>query len=146
VQRTPNDDGLCISWLWENLKRNTKVVVWDDDGREIPIPADDTPLYYNPNGGTSYHASANCRSVRDKYLPLTAFAYGDLDGKFKKLTPCPHCVPAQRKSVIEERNAENLEIAQHYQNPILTGEEIAPSVNNGAQEEATEGVVTIVIR
>ena len=145
VQRTPNDDGLCISWLWENLKRNTKVIVWDDDGREIPVPADDTPLYYNPNGGTSYHASANCRSVRDKYLPLTAFAYGDLDGKFKKLTACPHCVPAQRKSVIEERNAENLEVARHYQNPILTGESIPAGVSAPAQEE-TESVVTIIIR
>ena len=88
---------------------------------------------------------ATCRSVRDKYLPLTAFAYGDLEGKFKKLTACPHCVPAQRKSVIEERNAENMAIAKHYQNPILTGEHIPAGVSTPAQEE-TEGVVTIIIR
>ena len=79
VARTANDEGLCISWLAENLKKkNTKVVVWDDDGRTLPYPDDDLEVYYNPDGGTSYHATANCRSVRDKYLPLTAFTYGEV--------------------------------------------------------------------
>ena len=139
VQRTANDDGLCIRWLWDNLKRNTKVIVWDDDGRTIPIPADDTRLYYNPDGGASYHATATCRSVREKFLPLTAFTYGELEtGKYAKLSACPHCAPVQRKSVIAEREKQNLEIAQHYQNPILTGERAPVGVSVEQQETQEE--------
>jgi hypothetical protein len=48
VARLPNEDGLDQTWLWNNLKRYTKIVIWDDAGREIPYPADDTLLYYNP--------------------------------------------------------------------------------------------------
>ncbi len=150
VQRTPNDDGLCISWLWDNLKRNTKVVIWDDDGRDIPIPDDDTPLYYNPDGGTSYHASANCKSVREKFLPLTGFTYAELDTTYQKLTPCPHCAPAQRESVIEERIAENEKIGEHYQNPAYTGEEVPSGVSaapaSGGEDDDSYGEVSIIIR
>ncbi|MBQ7866744.1 MAG: L,D-transpeptidase [Clostridia bacterium] len=148
VQRTPNDDGLCISWLWENLKRNTKVVIWDDDGRTIPYPDDSTELYYNPNGGTSYHASATCRSVRDKYLPLTGFAYAELDGTYAKLDPCPHCVPAQRKSIIDERNEQWFELAEALNHPMVTGETVAEgaSVVVGEDDESAYGEVSIIIK
>ena len=122
VQRTPNEDGLCIRWLWNNIKRKTKVLVWDDDGRTIPYPDDDLTLYYNPNGGTSYHAYAECASVRAKYLPLKPFAYSELDTAYAKLEPCPHCAPAQRKAVIDERAAENRKLGEHFQNPAYTGE------------------------
>ena len=150
VQRTPNEDGLCISWLWENLKRNTKVIVWDDDGREIPIPDDDTPLYYNPDGGSSYHAYATCKSVRDKYLPLTGFTYAELDTTYKKLEPCANCVPVQRKSVIAEREAENIKLGEHFQNPMFTGEEVPSGVSVSAsvsqEEEESYGEVSIIIK
>lgn len=113
VARYANDEGLNISWLWDNLKRGTKVIVWDDDGRTLPYPDDSTELYYNPNGGSSYHSTARCRSVRDKFLPLTAFTYGQLDeGGFAKLAPCPHCSPAKRKAVIDEINQERLDVAE----------------------------------
>ena len=133
VARTPNDEGLCISWLWENLKKNTKVLIWDDDGRTLPYPDGSTELYYNPNGGTSYHASATCKSVRDKYLPLTGFTYDQLDeGAYAKLSPCPHCSPARRKDVIDEINQERLDVAE------LLG-------NGQAAEPAPEPEVTITI-
>ncbi|MDD6142997.1 MAG: L,D-transpeptidase [bacterium] len=113
VARYANDEGLNISWLWDNLKRGTKVIVWDDDGRTLPYPDDSTELYYNPNGGTSYHASARCKSVRDKFLPLTAFTYGQLEeGSFAKLAPCPYCSPARRRDVIDEINQERLDVAE----------------------------------
>lgn len=150
VQRTPNEDGLCISWLWENLKRNTKVVVWDDDGREIPYPDDDTPLYYNPNGGSSYHAYATCKSVRDKYLPLTGFTYAELDTTYRKLEPCANCVPVQRKAVIDEREAENVKLGEHFKNPMFTGEEVpggvSVSTSVSQDEEASYGEVSIIIK
>lgn len=154
VARTANEDGLCIKWLWENLKKNTKVIIWDDDGRVLGYPQDDTPLYYNPDGGTSYHESAKCKSVRDKFLPMTAFTYGELDsGKYASLNRCPYCAPVWRKAEIDEINAERIELARMLKNPVIAGERTEatapliprqdePEQEAPAQEEPT---VTIVI-
>ena len=153
VQRTPNEDGLCIRWLWDNLKRNTKVIIWDDDGRTIPYPDDDLQLFYNPNGGESYHEYATCASVRDKFLPLTAFPYSELDTKHQNLDPCPHCIPAQRRSIIDERTAENQTLGEHFKNPAYTGEVVLDLPSGGAPDEqekepaeAQQGEVSIIIR
>lgn len=103
--RLANEDGLNMAWIWNNLKLRTKVVIWDDGGRMQPYPDDSLELYYNPDGGSYYHSSQNCGSVRSKYLPLTAFTYGELEtGIYAKLDPCPYCTPVQRKSVIDEQN------------------------------------------
>ena len=51
VARLPNDDGLDQEWLWNNLKRLTKIIIWDDGGRKMPYPDDSTLVYYNPVGG-----------------------------------------------------------------------------------------------
>ena len=65
----------------------------------------DREIYYNPDGGQYYHSTANCSSVKDRFLPLTGFTYGELDtGSFAKLTPCPYCSPVQRKAEIDEEN------------------------------------------
>ena len=146
VMRTANEEGLCISWLWENLKRNTKVLVWDDDGRVTPYPDDDLQLYYNPNGGTSYHEYATCRSVRDKFLPLSAFSYSQLDsGDYAKLAPCPYCIPEKRKAVIDEVNQERIDVGKMMKNPVYTGDTsvYAAPVQ---QEEEQEIEVSIIIR
>ena len=43
--------------------------------------------------------------MKDKYEPMTAFRYGELDEKpYKKLTPCPGCAPMPRKDKIDELN------------------------------------------
>ncbi|MDD2648696.1 MAG: L,D-transpeptidase [Eubacteriales bacterium] len=106
VQRRKNNDGVNMTWIWNNLKKKTKVLVWDDDGRTLEYPSDDFTLYWNPNGGTSYHSVDDCRGVKDKYLPLTAFTYGELEtAPYKKLSECPYCIPVKRKSVIDEQNA-----------------------------------------
>jgi len=56
-----------------------------------------------------YHSGANCPGVKKKYLPLTAFTYGELEDKpYSKLTVCPYCQPTPRKSVLEEINQEHL--------------------------------------
>jgi len=143
VARTANDDGLNISWLWDNLKKNTKVVVWDDDGRVLPYPTQDTQLFYNPDGGTSYHASATCKSVRDKFLPLTGFTYAELDeGRYAKLAPCPHCSPAQRRDVVDEINQERVDVAEMLGNAYVDGAD----VNAAFRDDEEEPEVTIVIR
>lgn len=106
VQRLKNADGINMTWVWNNIKVGTKLVIWEDfAGRQMEIPADETPLYYNPDGGSSYHSTANCKGVKDKYLPLTAFTYGELEtGAFVKLTACAYCFPPRRRADIEEIN------------------------------------------
>jgi len=107
IPRRKNAEGINMEWFWDNLEKYTKVIVWEDKGRqmydpELPDPA--TPLYRNPNGGSNYHLDQNCPGVKEKFLPLTGdFTYADLDDKFKKLTPCVHCAAPQKKSVLYER-------------------------------------------
>lgn len=107
VQRKKNADGVNMSWLWDNLELNTRVLIWEDyKGRQVEIPSPDTKLYYNPDGGTLYHSVENCPDVKEKYLPLTAFTYGQLEeGNFANLQRCPACQPPLRQSELEAVNA-----------------------------------------
>jgi len=118
VQRLTNARGYNMNRLFQLLNnredsRYPKMVIWEDyETREVIIPEDDTPLYYNPNGGSMYHAVEDCPGVKSKFLPLTAFTYGELEeGAFAKLTACPNCQPSPRKSVLEEINAEHQDFA-----------------------------------
>ena len=110
VQRQLTPEGVNAKWLWDNLSRNpyTKVIIWDDLNRELAYPCDDLLLYYNPRGVANYHSQAACTMVKDKYEPMTAFTYGELDKKpYNKLTPCPGCAPMPRKEKIDELNAKS---------------------------------------
>ncbi len=107
VQRQLTPEGVNAKWLWDNLSRNpcTKVIIWDDLDRDLAYPDDSLLLYYNPNGGENYHSQPTCSLVRDKFEPMTAFSYGELDQKpYKKLSPCPGCAPMPRKDKIDELN------------------------------------------
>ena len=110
VQRLKNAEGVNMTWIWSNIKVGTKMVVWEDyQGRQIDIPSADTPLYYNANGGSNYHSTAYCNGVKEKYLPLSAFTYGELDsGEYAELTICRYCYPPLRVSEIEAINEEHL--------------------------------------
>lgn len=109
VQKTPNENGQNMEWLWRNVKKFTKVLIWDDTGRFIHYPDDSTSVYYNPDGGKYYHEDQNCRSVKSRYLPLKAFPYADMEVEpFASLQPCPSCVQKiLRESVIDSINREN---------------------------------------
>ena len=107
VQRQLTPEGVNAKWLWDHLSRKpyTKVIIWDDLDRELDYPSDDLLLYYNPKGGTNYHSQPTCSIVKDKYEPMTAFTYGELDQKpYSKLDPCPGCAPMPRKVKIDELN------------------------------------------
>ena len=106
VQKAANEGGQHIKWLWDHITKNTKVLIWDDTGRIRPYPvADDYELYYNPDGGKYYHENQYCPSVRDRFLPLSPFTYGELEeGAFAKLTPCSKCTTLLRKTQIDAMN------------------------------------------
>lgn len=59
---------------------------------------DNTPLYYNPDGGSLYHRDPNCKKVGDKYRPLQGqFTYGDLlRGEHSELKPCHICLAPEK--------------------------------------------------
>ena len=104
IQQKENADGINAAWLWKNIKVGTKVLIWDDVGRPIVPPDAAMPIYYNPDGGQYYHLDQICPSVKDRYLPLSEVAYGDLDEKFPKLKPCATCRPPLKLSEIEKQN------------------------------------------
>ncbi len=104
IQGKENEDGISMTWLWNNIKVNTKVLIWDDVGRPIVPPDYDMPVYYNENGGKYYHLDQNCPSVKDRYLPLTELIYGELDEKHPELTPCSKCKPPLKLSEIAKQN------------------------------------------
>ncbi|MCL1855476.1 MAG: L,D-transpeptidase, partial [Clostridia bacterium] len=92
VQDKPNDQGMNMRWLWDHLKRNAKVLIWDDEGREMPPPDPALPVYYNPDGGKNYHLNQYCPYVKNRFLPLTGFMYGELNFEpYDRLTPCATC-------------------------------------------------------
>lgn len=107
VQKAPNENGQNIKWLWNNIKTGTKVLIWDDTGRWVDYPDDDTPIYYNPAGGTKFHENQYCPSVKDRYLPLTAITYGELNTTFQNLKPCSTCVQIMTKKEIDKMNRDN---------------------------------------
>lgn len=121
TQRIETEKGLNARWLWDNLKKGTKVVIWDDGGRKMPYPDDEKLLFYNENGGSYYHLDQYCSSVKDKYLPLAEFAYGRLDsGEFLSLSACATCAPPRRKSQIAAENLKRGVITQEEYEAALT--------------------------
>lgn len=110
VQRKQNEDGVNMKWIWDNVPLRTKLLIWDDSGRPLPYPAEDSlTLYYNPDGGSYYHADQNCASIKNRFLPLKgSVSYAELDGAdFQYLKPCKSCNPPARKSEIDALNAAN---------------------------------------
>ena len=117
TQRLTNAEGYKMSSIYKLIqettketKKNVRLVIWEDyAGRQIEIPGDDTLVYYNPKGGVNYHKCAECNGVKDKFLPLTAFPYSELEtDAYKKLTPCAYCMPAPRRAELEAVNEEHL--------------------------------------
>jgi len=110
VQKELTPERVNAEWLWRNLSRKpcTKVIIWDELNRMLDYPDDDWPLYYNPKGGKQYHSSAYCALVKEKYLPLTPFTWGELEeAPYNKLTACPGCAPQLRREGIDTLNSKN---------------------------------------
>ena len=121
VQRKLTPEGVNMGWIWANLKNNsrTRLLIWEDwQGRQIEIPAEDTPVYYNPRGGQYYHLKETCDMTRAG-IRFTSFPYGQLDEKpYSKLKRCPYCAPLLRRAEIEAINAQYAFGGDH--DPVLT--------------------------
>ncbi len=108
IQRKRTPQGINMRWIWNNMYKQMgiRLVIWEDFyGREMPVPAEDTVLYYNPKAGKDYHDSPTCYGVLDRHEPMTAFSYGELEtGDFAKLKPCAYCVPPRRVGEIAQIN------------------------------------------
>ena len=108
VQRKRTEKGVNMRWIWNNLrdKMSTRLIIWEDwQGRSVELPAAETPLYYNPKAGKNYHDSPTCYGVNDRYEPMTAFTYGELEeGDYAKLKACEYCNPPLRRADIEAIN------------------------------------------
>lgn len=63
-----------------------------------PEPPMDTMLYFNPDGGSLYHADQNCKLLKPEYLPMRgSFLYMQInDPEYKKLEPCTGCKAPRR--------------------------------------------------
>ena len=108
VQRQQNAEGQNMRWLWNHLKTNTRVFIWDDTTRYTEYPEDSTQLYYNTSGGLRYHTDKNCSSVNKRYLPLAPFTYGELaTSRYGTLKPCKTCGAPARPETIEASNLKN---------------------------------------
>ena len=108
VQRKENKQGQSMKWLWNHLKTNTRVFVWDDATRYPEYPYDQTQLYYNAVGGSRYHTTPNCSSVNKRYWPLAPFKYGEITlSPYNELTPCQTCDAPARPETIYQSNLKN---------------------------------------
>ena len=118
VQRQLTPEGVNMAWIWNHYKKNTKILVWEDwQGRQIPMPADDLKVYYNPKGGKYYHLQERCSSAKNRiFEPLE---YGLLmEDPYSKLKACEYCAAPPRPEMIEAINETYIAGGDH--DPVMT--------------------------
>ena len=117
VQRKQNPEGLNQEWLFSNCAINTKILIWEDwQGRQVPVPADDTVFWRHPTREDYYHCSDHCSLLGTK--TPAEITYGALSAEDSKLKACPACGPAPKKDALLEINALYAPGGDH--DPVLT--------------------------
>ena len=118
VQRQASPEGVNQKWLWNNYKRNTKILIWEDwQGRQIPVPDSETPLYCVKKRTGNYHTTTRCSGLRGKRTE--ELTYGQLeDEAYRKLKPCPLCAAPSRIETIHTINETYAEGGDH--DPVMT--------------------------
>lgn len=118
VQRQASPEGVNQKWLWNNYKKNTRILIWEDwQGRQIPVPAEDTPLYCVKRRIGNYHTTDRCSALRGK--KTETLTYGQLgDEEYLKLKPCPLCAAPGRAETINAINETYAEGGDH--DPVMT--------------------------
>ena len=118
VQRQASPEGVNQKWLWNNYKKNTRILIWEDwQGRQLPIPDSATPLYCVKKKVGNYHTTDRCSGIRGKRIE--ELTYGQLEEEaYRKLKPCPLCNAPSRIDTILTFNLAYAEGGDH--DPILT--------------------------
>ena len=118
VQRQASPEGVSQKWLWNNYRKNTRILIWEDwQGRQIEVPDSGTELYCLRKKTGYYHTSDKCSQIRGK--KTDKLTYGQLESEeYLKLKPCPACAAPLREGVIRKRNLDYAEGGDH--DPIMT--------------------------
>ena len=117
VQRKVNPEGLNQEWVFNNYRQNTKILIWEDwQGRQIPVPPDDTVFWKHPSRNDYYHCAENCRSLGTR-TPETV-TYAELSAEDSKLKACPACGPVPKKGELLAINEKYAAGGDH--DPVLT--------------------------
>ena len=119
VQRQASPEGVNQKWIWNNYKKNTKIIIWEDwQGRQVPIPDADTVLYCVKKKNGNYHTTDRCSQIKGKKSVIT-LTYGELgEEENRKMKPCPLCNAPEREETIREFNRMYAEGGDH--DPVLT--------------------------
>lgn len=118
VQRQASPEGVNQKWLWNNYQKNTRIMIWEDwQGRQVPLPAEDTELYCLKKKTGYYHTTDACSTLKKKRTET--LTYGQLgDEEYRKLKPCPLCAAPGRPETIEAINEVYAEGGDH--DPVMT--------------------------
>ena len=118
VQRQASPEGVNQKWLWNNYKKNTRIMIWEDwQGRQLTVPDSDTPLFCVKKRTGNYHTTDRCSSIKGKRIE--ELTYGQLEDKeYRKLKPCPLCAAPLRTDKIQAVNETYAEGGDH--DPIMT--------------------------
>ncbi len=118
VQRQPSPEGVSQKWLWNNYKKNTRILIWEDwQGRQLTVPDKNTPLYCVKKRTGNYHTTERCNAIRGKRTE--ELTYGQLnEDAYLKLKPCPLCAAPSRIETILEMNRLYAEGGDH--DPVMT--------------------------
>ena len=119
VQRQASPEGVNQKWIWNNYKKNTKIIIWEDwQGRQVPIPEADTVLYCVKKKNGNYHTTDLCSQIKGKKTVIT-LTYGELgEEENRKMKPCPLCNAPEREETLREFNEMYAEGGDH--DPVLT--------------------------
>ena len=118
VQRQASPEGVNQKWLWNNYQKNTRILIWEDwQGRQLPVPDSQTPLYCVTKRTGNYHSTDRCSGIRGKRIE--ELTYGQLEeDAYRKLNPCPLCAAPSRIDTIQSINETYAEGGDH--DPIMT--------------------------
>ena len=117
VQRRKNPEGVNQEWIFNKVKMNTKILIWEDwQGRQIPIPAEDTVFWCHPTKTDYYHCSDHCPLLNSR--SPREITYGEISAEGAKWKRCPACGPTPKKSDLQAVNETYAEGGDH--DPVLT--------------------------
>ena len=118
VQRQASPEGVNQGWLWSHYTKNTRILIWEDwQGRQIPVPEDNTVLYRLKKKSGNYHTTDQCSALLGK--KTEKMTYGELrDRTWRKMKPCPLCAAPSRPETIEAINQTYAEGGDH--DPVMT--------------------------